>query len=123
MKNDRESPLPSLLVGFFSEPIISDFLFGERDGTTLRTELETLNILSVIEAWSESSWRHWLKIWFLENHHVTVFGKPSLALLKKLASEEKEAGRVKKNRTRKTRFGGLERASYICKIRERQRDA
>ena len=73
----------------FTEPIVTDFCFGRRDGSTLRTYLESLQDYDTLETWSESQWRHWLRTWFLETSHVTVLGKPSASLSKRLISDEK----------------------------------
>ena len=65
---------------FFTEPIVTDFLFGKRDGSTLRMNLEDLRVYDVLETSPETRWNHWLKNWFLENFHVSVIGKPSASL-------------------------------------------
>ena len=74
---------------FFADPIITDFLFGNRDGSTLKGDLENLKDYDTLETWTDDEWRHWLKVWMLETPHVTVLGKPSAKLSDKLKSEEK----------------------------------
>lgn len=90
---------------FFTEPIVTDFLFGKRDGSTLRNELETLGEHDILQTWPETQWRHWLKTWFSEGSHVTVLGRPSAPLSNKLRIEEN--ARIE---ARKARLGhdGLE---------------
>lgn len=73
----------------FTEPIVTAYLFGERDGSTLKTYLETLRDYDSLQTWPESQWKHWLKNWFSENTHVTILGKPSAALSQELRSDEK----------------------------------
>jgi len=83
---------------WFTEPITNDFLFGKRDGSTLREDLENLQDYDALEAWSDTQWRRWLKTWMAEAPHITVLGKPSAELSAKLESEEKarvEARRCK----------------------------
>ena len=73
----------------FTDPIIKDFLFGDRDGTSLQNDLSTLKDFDTLETWKDDQWRNYINKWFSEAHHVTVLGKPSSALSKKLKSEEK----------------------------------
>ncbi|KAI4102335.1 MAG: hypothetical protein LQ339_004690 [Xanthoria mediterranea] len=73
----------------FSEPIIYDFLFAERDGSMLKKDLENLNEFDELLLWPENKWRQLIKLWLLDAHHVTILGKPSATLSKKLKSEEK----------------------------------
>ena len=74
---------------FFTQPIISDFLFGNRDGTTLEKCLVDVKELDTLEEWTDDLWRHWLKSWLSEAPHASVLGKPSKALSRKLKEEEK----------------------------------
>lgn len=74
---------------FFSANIITDFLFGARDGSTL-ADLKDLHEYDVLERWSEEEWRVFLKKWIADAHHVSILGKPSKALAKKLKRAEKE---------------------------------
>lgn len=73
---------------YFTEPITNDFLFGRRDGSTLRADLENLQEYDALEAWTDTQWRRYLNIWMAEAPHVTVYGKPSARLSAKLESEE-----------------------------------
>ena len=75
--------------GFFTEPIVKDFLFGKRDGSTLKADLENLGEYQVLETWEDSQWRHWLRIWLSEAHHISVIGKPSAGLPDEIESREK----------------------------------
>ncbi|KAI0471772.1 Metalloenzyme, LuxS/M16 peptidase-like protein [Xylariaceae sp. FL0804] len=72
---------------FYSNNIITDYLFGRRDGSTLR-ELETLGEYDTLERWSDEQWRKFLKKWLSDAHHVSILGKPSLALANKLKQDE-----------------------------------
>lgn len=72
---------------FFTESIITDFLFGKRDGSTLR-DLASLRDYDVLETWTDQHWREFLKKWISDANHVTILGKPSASLSKKLKTEE-----------------------------------
>lgn len=74
---------------FFSEPVLRDFLFGNRDGSTLREDLETMEEYDAIEAWQEAKWKHYLSKWFSDAHHITLYGKPSIEMSEQLKQEEK----------------------------------
>ena len=74
-------------LSFFTEIIITDFLFGNRDGSTLR-ELESLQEYDTLETWRDQQWRELLKKWISDANHITILGKPSASLSKKLKFEE-----------------------------------
>ena len=82
---------------FFTDSIIVDFLFGKRDGSTLR-DLETLKEYDILETWTDLQWRELFQKWMAEANHVTILGKPSASLSKKLKSEE-EARVAKRKET------------------------
>ncbi|KAK8047446.1 hypothetical protein PG996_015510 [Apiospora saccharicola] len=72
---------------FYSDNIIQDFLFGDRDGSTL-LEMKTLEEHDVIEAWTDEQWRTFMKKWMVDAPHVSVLGKPSQQLADKLKADE-----------------------------------
>jgi Zn-dependent M16 (insulinase) family peptidase len=71
----------------FSDYIISDFLYGKRDGSTLET-LATLDEYTKLSQWSQEQWRGFIKDTISHAHHVSILGKPSAALSAKLKSDE-----------------------------------
>lgn len=73
---------------YFAEPIIKDFLFGRRDGSSLQTDLENLREFDLLESWTDSQWRDLIRTWLAEAHHATILGKPSAGLSRQLKSEE-----------------------------------
>ncbi|KAL9028695.1 MAG: hypothetical protein Q9196_002979 [Gyalolechia fulgens] len=73
----------------FSDPIIYDFLFAERDGSMLKTDLSSLKEFDELTSWPEERWQYWIKSWMSDAHHVSILGKPSMKLSKKLKTEEK----------------------------------
>lgn len=84
--------------GFFTQPIVKDFLFGKRDGSTLKADLENLREYQNLETWQDSQWRHWLKVWMSDAHHTSVIGKPSAGLPDKIESTEKARIAARKER-------------------------
>lgn len=74
---------------FYSSNIITDYLFGKRDGSTLN-DLQDLTEYDVLDAWTEDQWRAFLKKWISDAKHISILGKPSKALAKKLKAAEKE---------------------------------
>ena len=74
---------------FFTEFVIRDFLFGQRDGSTLQRDLQSLKDYDALERWPDTEWRQWMKTWLSEGKHVTILGKPSSELSERLKREEK----------------------------------
>ncbi|RYP42342.1 hypothetical protein DL767_000264 [Monosporascus sp. MG133] len=72
---------------FYSTNIITDYLFGSRDGSTLR-DLSSLGEYDTLETWTDKQWRGFLKKWISDAHHISVLGKPSLKLADKQKAEE-----------------------------------
>lgn len=71
---------------FYSGNIITDYLYGNRDGSTL-ADLKSLKEYEILEHWTDDQWREFLKKWISDAHHVSILGKPSM----KLATSLKEA--------------------------------
>jgi Zn-dependent M16 (insulinase) family peptidase len=84
---------------YFSNPLITDFIFGERDGSTLKS-FETLSAFDELEKWTETDWRDFLCKWVADNEHVSILGKPSAKLAKKIEEDEK-----KRVAAQKAKFG------------------
>ena len=74
---------------FFAEPLIADFLFGNRDGSDLRT-VQTLQEYAVLEGWTETQWKEFLSKWLAKAHHVSLLMKPSGRLSAELKEAEKQ---------------------------------
>lgn len=83
---------------FFTGPIINDFLFGNRDGSMLKENLQDLTEYDTLETWDDHQWRHWLRIWLAEAHHVIVVGRPSAEQSEKIEYEEKARIAARKQR-------------------------
>lgn len=81
----------------WSDVLIYDHLFGKRNAEEIK-KLGTISELDEIERWSEEEWRAFYKRWFVSNPNVTIVGKPSHKLAKKLEADEEV--RVKAQRER-----------------------
>ena len=81
---------------YFAFPIITDHLFGKRDGSTLKN-IQTLSWYDELEKWSEGNWREFLRRWLAENKHVSVLGRPSANLAKSIQQAEKARITARKN--------------------------
>lgn len=74
---------------FFPQGMISDFLYGKLDGSTLRS-FETLDEYDKLEKWTDSQWRGFLRKWMSDAHHVSILGTPSAAMSKNLKDAEQK---------------------------------
>ncbi|PHH79499.1 hypothetical protein CDD80_4610 [Ophiocordyceps camponoti-rufipedis] len=74
---------------FYATNIITDYLFGSRNGSTLR-ELGSLAEYDALEMWTDEEWRGFLSKWMADAHHISILGKPSIELAAKMKAEEEE---------------------------------
>ncbi|PMD59938.1 uncharacterized protein K444DRAFT_561618 [Hyaloscypha bicolor E] len=74
---------------FYANGVINDFLFGKRDGSTLK-DFGTISEYEKLEKWTDAQWREFLKRWISDAPHISLLGTPSKELAEKTkASEEK----------------------------------
>ncbi|KAF1984496.1 putative zinc metalloprotease [Aulographum hederae CBS 113979] len=73
----------------FSDPIIYDHLFADREGKDLEDSLATLKALDTLEKWTDRQWRDFADKYLANNRHVSILGTPSAKLAKKLKKDEK----------------------------------
>lgn len=99
----------------FKDPIIKDHSYGPRDGSKLREALESLSVFDELEEWTEEEWRSFINKWIVEPHHVSLLGKPSVALAEKIKTEEVE--RVKKQQEQLGESGLKEKAEKLEKAK------
>ncbi|EEQ88613.1 zinc metalloprotease [Blastomyces dermatitidis ER-3] len=71
----------------FASYVITDFLFGKRDGSTLR-HVASLQEYDELEKWHDKQWRDFIKQWISDAPHVSVLGVPSSKLAAKLKADE-----------------------------------
>lgn len=75
--------------GAFSTPIITDYLYGTRiDGSTLKECLDDEKYLDIVDQWTSSNWQAFLQSRLIEKPHISVLGKPSHAMAKRLQEDE-----------------------------------
>lgn len=91
---------------FLTETIIRDFLFGNRDGSTLLADLRDLSDYDILEDWTDDQWKEKIQSWLSEAKHITILGKPSIQLSEKFKKEEKLRVEARKE---KLGVEGLER--------------
>ncbi|KAI1358773.1 Metalloenzyme, LuxS/M16 peptidase-like protein [Xylaria arbuscula] len=103
---------------FYSNNIITDYLFGARDGSTLK-DLASLREYGALEKWTDEQWRAFLRKWISDAHHISILGKPSLQLANKQKADE--IARVEK---RKVELGpeGLEKLKKKVEDAKKQSD-
>ncbi|KAI0414168.1 Metalloenzyme, LuxS/M16 peptidase-like protein [Xylaria grammica] len=103
---------------FYSNNIIVDYLFGARDGSTLK-DLASLREYDRLEKWTDEQWRAFLRKWISDAHHISILGKPSLELANKQKADE--IARVEK---RKEELGpeGLEKLKQQLEEAKKQND-
>ncbi|KAL4982587.1 Metalloenzyme, LuxS/M16 peptidase-like protein [Aspergillus falconensis] len=71
----------------FAEYVISDFLFGKKDGSTL-LDVTSLKEYEILEKWTQDDWRAFIKKWISDAPHVTILGTPSAKMSETLKKTE-----------------------------------
>lgn len=77
----------------FADDIIIDYLFGRRDGSTLRETSTLSEYTKVLKSWNEEQWREFIKKYVSNAHHISILGKPSAKLAQQV--KDQEALRIK----------------------------
>lgn len=72
---------------FYANGVIKDFLFGKKDGSTLR-DLGTIKEYDILEKWPEQEWKDFLKKWFTDAPHISILGRPSKELAETIKANE-----------------------------------
>ncbi|OJD18740.1 hypothetical protein AJ78_01277 [Emergomyces pasteurianus Ep9510] len=70
----------------FTSYIITDFLFGSRDGSNIRG-IASLQEYDKLEHWDDNQWRDFIKQWISEAHHVSILGVPSAECAAKVKAD------------------------------------
>jgi Zn-dependent M16 (insulinase) family peptidase len=76
--------------GAFSTPIITDFIYGTRDGSSLNKALDDFKWLDELATWTSAHWQAFMRKWLIDTPHLTLFGKPSAELATKIQETEKD---------------------------------
>lgn len=84
-------------AGSFAEYVITDFLFGKRDGSTMR-DVASLKEYDILEQWTQEQWREFIKKYISDANHVSILGVPSQKLSEKFKSDEEARVAAQKER-------------------------
>jgi Zn-dependent M16 (insulinase) family peptidase len=103
----------------YKDSMIKDHIFGNRDGSDLENSMASLKVFQELEEWTEEQWRSFLKKWMVDAHHVSILGKPSLALSEKIKAEE--VARVKAQQE-KLGEDGLKKLAEKLKAAQEEND-
>ncbi|KAI9370781.1 Metalloenzyme, LuxS/M16 peptidase-like protein [Aspergillus egyptiacus] len=80
-----------------AEYVISDFLFGRRDGSTL-LHVATLKEYDALEQWTQEDWRKFIRQWISDAPHVSILGTPSSKMSETMKKEEEARVTAQKKR-------------------------
>ncbi|KAG9235693.1 zinc metalloprotease [Amylocarpus encephaloides] len=72
----------------WTRSIATDFVYGDRDGSTLVRSLRSLENYDVLETWTDKQWRIFLSKWITDAPHVTLHNTPSNAMVEEIKSVE-----------------------------------
>ncbi|SPO28432.1 related to Zn2+-dependent endopeptidase, insulinase superfamily [Ustilago trichophora] len=73
----------------FADLLITDFLYGNRNGQDLHTALEDMKRYDELLTWKSEQWTQLLQKFFIDNPRLVVVGRPSSALSDKLKADTK----------------------------------
>ena len=72
----------------FADTIIADFLYGNRDGSTLEHIATLAPYDEVLVTWDQEAWRQFIKTFISDAPHLSILGVPSAKLSEKLKTDE-----------------------------------
>ncbi|PKK78220.1 hypothetical protein RhiirC2_730303 [Rhizophagus irregularis] len=81
---------------YFSDASIVDHVYGKRTGEDLERATKDLKYYDQLSEFTEQQWIQYLKKYHLDNHHITLLGKPSAEFAEKLSKQEEN--RIEKQR-------------------------
>ncbi|CAB4256608.1 similar to Saccharomyces cerevisiae YOL098C Putative metalloprotease [Maudiozyma barnettii] len=73
-----------------SQAVITDFLYGNQDGSSLSESLKDISDFTALAEWSVEKWQNLLDRVFIKNKPVIVLGRPSSSLYEKNETSTKE---------------------------------
>lgn len=73
-----------------------DHVYGKRTGEDLERATKDLKYYDQLSEFTEQQWIQYLKKYHLDNHHITLLGKPSAEFAEKLSKQEEN--RIEKQR-------------------------
>ncbi|KAJ9606108.1 hypothetical protein H2200_009069 [Cladophialophora chaetospira] len=72
----------------FADYIISDYLYGKRDGSTLEDVKSLKFYTETLTGWTEGHWKTYIKEYISDAKHVSILGVPSARLSEKMKTDE-----------------------------------
>ena len=82
----------------FADYIISDYLYGKRDGSTLEDIKSLKHYTQTLTSWTEEQWKSFVKKYISDAPHVSILGVPSARLSEKFKTDE--ANRIEDQKAR-----------------------
>jgi Zn-dependent M16 (insulinase) family peptidase len=82
----------------FADYIISDYLYGKRDGSTLDKVKSLKYYTDILASWEEEQWKSFIKKYISDAPHVSILGVPSARLSEKFKADEAE--RIEKQKAK-----------------------
>ncbi|ETI26960.1 hypothetical protein G647_10059 [Cladophialophora carrionii CBS 160.54] len=82
----------------FADYIISDYLYGKRDGSTLEDVKSLKPYTETLANWTEAQWKAYIKKYISDAPHVSILGVPSARLSEKLKTDE--ANRIEEQKAK-----------------------
>ncbi|KIW88018.1 uncharacterized protein Z519_11128 [Cladophialophora bantiana CBS 173.52] len=82
----------------FVDFIISDYLYGNRDGSTLEIVKSLKHYTEILTSWTEEQWKIFIRKHISDAPHVSTLGIPSARLSEKLKADE--ANRIEEQKAR-----------------------
>lgn len=74
----------------FANTAISDFIYGDKDGSDLKSWIKDLLEFDVLETWTADQWCKVIKDYFVDNKSASVLGIPSAKLNVQFKKEKKQ---------------------------------
>lgn len=97
----------------FSDLLISDFLYGPRDGQGLSASVEELRRFEALEKYSSADWAAVIRRFYVDGARLVVAARPSAALVEQLRDDTVE--RVAKRREELGDSGSARLAEELAK--------
>ena len=89
-----------------SQAVITDFLYGSQDGTSLQKSLKDISDFGALAEWTLEQWQDLLNRIFIQNKPVIVLGRPSSTLYERI---EKDTDKFINKRKTETSEKDIER--------------
>ncbi|CAI4036225.1 hypothetical protein SMKI_15G0630 [Saccharomyces mikatae IFO 1815] len=95
----------------FSSAVITDYIYGSEDGSSLVSSLKDLSDFDSLLQWSQQDWESLLRSIFVDNKPIIVTAKPSAQMYERLEKEKSDL--IKQ---REAELGEKERAALSTRL-------